>query len=195
MKHLISSLLCLVLLIGCTGCSSSKSGLSSDHLKIIQEHIDTLENPKTARICGDVLVNKIVSTDISLISVMMDTQNSTGEYTSPHEFVFADQAGKLRDVKEYLRYDGQVRITYQFAQAYQAAINNTYEEIDPSFSSKDIILQMKDMIKKDIVDPNEFTIISGEILAKELHVGYVDNNESLDYRFLDKHINERKKHN
>lgn len=54
---------------------------------------------------------------------------------------------------------------------------------------------MKDMIKKDIVDPNEFTIISGEILAKELHVGYVDNNESLDYRFLDKHINERKKHN
>lgn len=187
MKHLISSLLCLVLLIGCTGCSSSKSGLSSDHLKIIQEHIDTLENPKTARICGDVLVHKVKSKNTIITSIMVDSKNNQGVYTNPQEYLFSDYSGEFINIEDDMGFDGQLRLLYQVSQAYQAAQNNTFEETKCDVS-KDFVLQLKSVVENGMIKDSEFEIVSGKDVAHDLHIDYVDNNESLDYHYLGKYL-------
>lgn len=187
MKKFCSILLCLILLISCGGCSNPKSGLPSDHLKIIQEYIDNLDNSETARICGDVLVHKVKSKNTIITSIMVDSKNNQGVYTNPQEYLFSDDSGEFINIEDDMGFDGQLRLLYQVSQAYQAAQNNTFEETKCDVS-KDFVLQLKSVVENGMIKDSEFEIVSGKDVAHDLHIDYVDNNESLDYHYLGKYL-------
>lgn len=186
MKRCFSMLLCLILLISCVGCSASKSNLPPDYIKVIKEYVDGLTNSETARICGDILISTPSETNTSTVSVMIDVKDRQGQYLEPIEFLFMDTNGYIGDDDGKLAW--KTRVGYQILQEYEAIKNETFEDT-PLALEKEVILSIEDEIQKQFIEDTEFTIVDGKSAARQLHMDYINNNESLDYRYLKKYYN------